>query len=210
MPVALDESGHLCISLSILRSQACPAFATELSMRSRRSLGRCFGRRMLSLYANRAAERVPHLAVHRLRSSYGCGRDLGMCRDIHLAHLFNRHVRIWIGQYLSVKNEFTLEFFHLDRHCWVTSAFWFKSVCEAGFAASTTVDAAGCCCGLPGAAAALSVHHRGRVSSAFGCGSSLLLFSSFLTVLSLALVLFRSSIAFTAAAISLLARSNVS
>src|SRR4051812_44815540 len=209
MPVAFDESGHFCISLSILRSHGCPAFATLRSICSTPSWGPCFGRRTLSLCADRAAEGVSHLAIDRLWSSYGCGRDLRMRGDIHLAHLFNCHVRIWIGQCLSVKDEFTLEFFHLDRHCWVTSELWVRSVCEVGAAVSATAVDAGCGC-VPGAAAVLSVHHRGRVSSVFGLGSSFLLFSSFLTVLALALDLFRSSIAFTASAIWLLARSSVS
>src|SRR5438270_6530362 len=208
MLVAFDESGHFCISLSILRSQGCPAFETVWSIWSARSLGP-LGRRMLPFCADRAAEGVSHLAIDRLRSSYGCGRDFRMRGDIHLAHLLNRHVRIWIGQCLSVKDEFTLEFFHLDRHCWVTSELWVNSVAEGAFAVSTAAVGAGCGC-VPGAAAVLSVHHRGRVSSAFGFGSSLLLVSSFLTALSLALDLFRSSIAFTASAISLLARSSVS
>src|ERR1043165_3306573 len=141
---ALDESGHFCISLSILRSQGCPAFATVRSICSTPSLGPCLRRRMLPFCADRAAEGVSHLAIDRLRSSYGCGRNLRMRGDVHLAHLLNRHVRIWIGQCLSVKDEFTLEFFYFNRHCWVTSELWVKSVCEAGFAASTTAVGVGC------------------------------------------------------------------
>src|SRR5579864_3056053 len=128
MLVAFDESGHFCISLSILWSQGGPAFAMLRSNCSTPSLGPCRGRRMLPCCADGAAEGVPHPAIDRLRSSYGCGRDLRMRRDIHLAHLLNRHLRIWIGQCLSVKDEFTLEFFNLDRHCWVTSALWVRSV----------------------------------------------------------------------------------
>src|SRR5579859_5985054 len=126
MLVAFDESGHFCIFLSILRSQGCPAFATVRSICSTSSFGSWLGRRMLPFCADRPAEGVSHLAIDWLRSSYGCGCDLRMRGDIHLAHLLNRHVRIWIGQCLSVKDEFTLEFLHLDRHCWVTSELWVK------------------------------------------------------------------------------------
>src|SRR5262249_16040582 len=63
----------------------------------------------LSLIADSPAERIAQLAIDGFRAGHTGSRDLRMRGNIHLTHLFDRHIRIWIGKRMSVKHELPLK-----------------------------------------------------------------------------------------------------
>ena len=170
---------------------------------------------MLSLVADSPAERITELAIDGFRAGHGSSSDFRVRGNIHLAHLFDRHVGIWIGKRMAVKYELPLKrgdcYWHGDPTSCTFVDWLFASEPLAGAAGELVLGGAA----TPGGGTELSVHQSGSVSAGFGLLSSTLVFaSSFCSVFAAALLvldlfLLRSSMALTASDISALARSKV-